>query len=59
MKEDLQMRKLLSMLKQKGSMIHVLNAVAMAMIVYTANATCLWTEHQPEAPEDLRRFRRF
>ncbi len=53
------MKKLSTILRGKMKVMHVLNVMAMAVLVYTANTTCLWTEHQPETPDTIRKFRKF
>lgn len=53
------MKKWLKELQKKRSLINVVNMAAIAMVIYTANATCLWTQHQPEMPEAARKFRKF
>lgn len=53
------MKKLSTILRGKMNLMHALNVMAMAMLVYTANTTCLWAEHQPETPESVRKFRKF
>lgn len=58
-KEEKKMKKLSTILKGKMNLMHALNVMAMAMLVYTANTTCLWAEHQPETPESVRKFRKF
>lgn len=35
------------------------NLLAMAIVVYTANAACAWAHHQPELPEEAKKFRKF
>lgn len=35
-----------------------LNCMALAFVVQTANAACIWMFHQPEFPDEARRFSR-
>lgn len=58
-KEEEEMKKLSTILRGKMNLLHALNVMAMAMLVYTANTTCLWAQHQPETPESVRKFRKF
>ncbi len=55
------MKKLTEMLKKTGAakIMGVMNLAALAMVVYTANAACLWLHHQPKVPEDVKAFRKF
>lgn len=39
----------------KGIMILV-NAVALLLVMQTANSACIWLAHQPEFPEEANRF---
>lgn len=40
----------------KGIMILV-NAVALLLVMQTANSACIWLAHQPEFPEEANRFK--
>lgn len=53
------MKKLFQLMKKKPGMLYAANAMAMVMLMYSANAACLWVHNQPEMPEAVRRFRRF
>ena len=53
------MKKWFQQMKCKGGFAKVANMLAMAMVLYTANAACIWAHHQPEVPEDVRKFRKF
>lgn len=46
-------------LKSKNWMMLTLNAMALMAVVQNVNAGCFWVDHQPEVPEEARRFRRF
>lgn len=59
LKEEEEMKKLSTILRGKMNLLHALNVMAMAMLVYTANTTCLWAQNQPETPETIRKFRKF
>lgn len=50
------MKKLVSKLR---GMVNVTNLFAMAMVIYTVNATCGWVHHQPEVPDAAKKFRKF
>lgn len=45
--------------KAKKEIIRTVNLLAKSMVVYTANAACLWAFHQPRVPRDIRKFRKF
>ena len=32
------------------------NALAMSLVIQTANSACIWLIHQPEFPEEAKRF---
>lgn len=46
-------------LKSKNWMMLTLNAIALMAVIQNVNAGCLWVDHQPEVPEEARRFRSF
>ncbi len=46
-------------LKSKNWAVLTLNVMALVMVVQNMNAGCFWIEHQPEVPEEARRFRKF
>ena len=35
-----------------------MNAMALAMVIQTANSACLWIYHQPEFPEEAGKYNR-
>lgn len=41
------------------SMLKKVNLFVMAMVVYSANVRCCWVAHQPEMPDEVKRFKRF
>lgn len=53
------MRKWFQQMKATGVFAKAANVLALAMVLYTANTTCVWMHHQPEVPEDVRKFRKF
>lgn len=53
------MKKLFQLIKKKPGLLCAANAFAMVMLMYSANATCMWVQNQPEMPDAVRRFRRF
>lgn len=50
---------MLTKLKSKNWTMYVLNAVAFVMVIQNMNTGCLWVDHQPEVPEEAKRFRKF
>ena len=48
------MMKLKSIVKKV--MFSCVNAMAIMMVVQTANSACIWVVHQPEFPEEARKF---
>ena len=53
------MKNWLKQITCKGVFTKAANLLAMAMVLYTANAACMWVHHQPEVPESIRQFRKF
>lgn len=39
--------------------VNLTNVFALVMVIYTANAACLWVHHQPTLPEEAKKFRKF
>ncbi|RKJ05646.1 cyclic lactone autoinducer peptide [bacterium D16-54] len=35
------------------------NALAILTVFQNVNSGCMWLDHQPEVPEEARRFKRF
>ncbi len=35
-----------------------LNCIALAFVIQTANAACIWMFHQPEFPEEAKKYSR-
>lgn len=42
----------------KKGLIGCINAVALMLVVQTANSACVWVVHQPAFPEEAKRFRK-
>jgi cyclic lactone autoinducer peptide len=53
------MRKILTNLKSKISMVNFVNVCALMVAAYTINVTCAWVHHQPEVPEEAKMLRKF
>ena len=53
------MKKLMDTLSGKLSVVNVMNLCALAVAVYSFNVTCAWAHHQPEVPEEAKKFRKF
>ncbi|WP_077610638.1 cyclic lactone autoinducer peptide [Clostridium sp. Marseille-P2415] len=53
------MKKWVDVLKEKVSIVNVMNLCALAVAVYTINVACLWAHHQPEVPEEAKALRKF
>lgn len=53
------MRKLMNFQKSKYLAVKLMNACALALAAYTINIACWYYHHQPEVPEDMKRFRKF
>ena len=52
-------RSVVKKMKGKNWTMLALNALAMAAVIQNMNAGCIWLDHQPEVPEEARRFRKF
>jgi cyclic lactone autoinducer peptide len=35
-----------------------MNSVALALVVQTANSACMWIFHQPEFPDEAKKYKR-
>lgn len=53
------MKKLFQFMKKKPGLLYTANALALMMLMYSANTACLWVHNQPEMPDAVRKFRRF
>lgn len=40
------------------SLSAVMNCIALALVVQTANSACIWIFHQPDFPEEAKCFNR-
>jgi cyclic lactone autoinducer peptide len=58
-KENITMRKLMNFQRSKYLAVKLMNACALALAAYTINIACWYYHHQPEVPEDMKRFRKF
>ena len=52
------MRKIVNGLSGKG-IWHVLNCLALSVVVMNAQQCCFWFIHQPEFPVEADKFRKF
>lgn len=39
-------------------MLVTMNMLALMVVVQNVNATCLWLDHQPEVPDEAKRFKK-
>lgn len=46
-------------LKGKNWAILTLNAMAVITVIQNVNSGCLWLDHQPQIPDEAKRFRKF
>lgn len=53
------MRKLLDKLKKRNWTVIMMNALALMVVFQNVNAACVWIDHQPEVPEEAKRFKKF
>lgn len=56
---DIIMRKLFKLVQKKSNVVTLFNLCALAVAISTMNTTCAWVHHQPEVPEEAKRFRKF
>lgn len=42
----------------KNGLMSCVNALAMLMVIQSANSACMWIAHQPEFPEEAKAFAR-
>lgn len=52
------MKKWFKQFNAKCYAINKTNMLALSMVSYTVNATCLWVHHQPKVPEEALKFRK-
>lgn len=53
------MKRWISFLSGRFSFVKIANVCALALAAYTINVACYWFHHQPDVPEDAKRFRKF
>ena len=53
------MSKITKNLKSQNLTVFMLNALALLVAAQNVNAACAWLQHQPEVPEEAKRFRKF
>lgn len=53
------MKKLYQLLKKKCTVVNLMNLCALALLLQSVNTTCVWAHHQPNVPEEAKRFRKF
>lgn len=41
-----------------SKILGAVNCIALALVVQTANAACIWIFHQPKFPEEARKYSR-
>lgn len=52
-------RSMVKKMKGKNWTVLALNALAVMTVIQNMNSGCIWLDHQPEVPEEARRFRKF
>lgn len=58
-RSDIDMKKILNVLKVKLSVMNVMNWCALIVAAYTINVACAGIHHQPEVPEEAKMLRKF
>lgn len=53
------MKKVLKVLKSRYRVVGLMNLCALAAVVQTVSATCMWAQHQPKLPEEAKKFKKF
>ncbi|SET56671.1 cyclic lactone autoinducer peptide [Lacrimispora sphenoides] len=53
------MSKITKKLKSQNWTVFMMNALALLVVAQNVNAACAWLQHQPEVPEEAKRFRKF
>ncbi len=51
-------RKMKGKFKLANKVLAGLNCMALAFVIQTANAACVWMFHQPEFPEEAKKYSR-
>lgn len=52
------MNKVWMKMKNQNWAILALNAMALLVVIQNVNATCAFIDHQPEVPEEAKRFKK-
>lgn len=58
-RSGIDMKKMLNTLGTRLSVVKVMNWCALMVAVYTINVACYAAHHQPEVPEEAKKFRKF
>lgn len=45
--------------KRQNWLVMTMNMFAMVAVIQNVNSTCFFIDHQPEVPEDAKRFKKF
>jgi|Go1ome_4_1110791.scaffolds.fasta_scaffold32063_3 cyclic lactone autoinducer peptide len=46
-------------MKKKINFMAIANLFAFALMISSVNSTCLWIHHQPEVPDNAKKYRKF
>lgn len=53
------MKKAADKVQGKGGLMNLANRCAFELMVGSVNAACAWLHHQPEVPEEAKKYRKF
>ena len=53
------MKKEAGKVQGKGGLINFANRCAVELMVSSVNTACCWIHHQPEVPEEAKKYRKF
>lgn len=53
------MKRILQKLTNKCNVVNLVNVLAFAVMISSVNSTCWWIHHQPEVPNEAKRYRKF
>ena len=53
------MKKAVDKVQGKGGLMNLANRCAFELMVGSVNAACAWVHHQPEVPEEAKKYRKF
>ena len=53
------MKKVVDKVQGKGGFINFANRCAFELMVSSVNSACYWVHHQPEVPEEAKKYRKF